>query len=534
MAKEFEDKFFEELRSGVVGSTPAKSPLEERRDALKAAIEELESNVIKDPKQLEKLKKELVSLEKEIKKEDAEKAVESGEVVGEGAAEKDKDEGVKEEEEKTAEAASEEPLIETEVDKEKEEKLRQAYYDAMIALHKKKMQTLEKQKTAYPFELVSSDSDYEQELELEAKLYEARDAYMKLGKEDTYTEKRTELIRLEKDAKEPIEMELRNRAKRFREIEVKLKELDEREQEINKELLSDDITEGQIKALQKELGEIGEQRKKLELERADIKDKLDSAIEIRRQRTAVRADLDKKHVATLTAEDKKNYDYQQSKIATMNHNFDAATKQHYENIKIRIEEREQKIKDINRELKEVPDTDFERRLVLLNELDKETSMLEADKEAKSDLDRSVVMGASKIKQEVYEKTDDEEYRQKQFDKATEEVREVIEEQDKKLGEAVVANPTVANVEERDRGTAAIAATYAVVHDSPAPGKDTIVQNVVQYEVAKCVIPGLEGQVKTIDDTEEGRKNAEEYLEQDEQIREADKALDRIEDSLTKQ
>ena len=132
---------------------------------------------------------------------------------------------------------------------------------------------------------------------------------------------------------------------------------------------------------------------------------------------------------------------------------------------------------------------------------------------------------------VKEKFESEEVRKEEFVKATEEAAVVAKEQKEEIGEAVVESPELANKAEEDRETAAKAATFAIVHDSPVPGKDTVIQDVVQYEVAKCVIPGLEGKVKTIDETPEGKKNAEEYLKQDEQINKATKELADVQKSV---
>ena len=527
MAKEFEDKFFEELRSGVVEAEPIKGPLHERKRILERNIAELEANVIKDPKAIENLKKELAAVNKQIKKEEAEKAVESGEVTGKAAEEKTvlDSEEVEQEQEQTERLQGDE---EDKVDISSEEAAKQAYYDAMVALHQKRIQTINRQKSKVPMELVSSDEEYKQELKLEAELYRARDQYMKFGKEDPYAEKRTELIKLEKVSREPMEMQLRNDAKKFSDIETQLRDLDKREEEINKELLSDDITEGQIKKLNDELAEMGETRKKLELSRAGIKERLDAAMDTRRTRAVQRAGLERQFVDSLSKEDMKNYRYQQSKISTMNRNFDDATKQHYENIKLRIEEREQKIKDITRELSRVSDTDFERRLLLLNELDKENSMLEADREAKSDLDRGITLDEQAMKHEVYEKSDTENYRQEEFDRATQDVRVAIEQQKHQMGEAVVADPTIANAEERDRENTLKAATFAAVYDSPEPGPDTLSQDIEQTFVAKCVIDGLEDKVRDPNNPED----AQAIVAHDEQLREADNALDNIEKDLT--
>ena len=529
MAKEFENEFYDALKEQTISADERNNTdLEKRKDELVALINEMESNVIKDPKALENAKKELVKVEEKIAAKKAKEAVEKGEVTQQDAKiDEDKSTKEAEEKEKKEEIKDEQSLN----DKERAEELKFAYYESIMALHNKKMYTIEKQKAEGL--LVSPEEDYNQELGLEAKMYEARDAYLAESKEDPYNAKRTELIKIEKEAKEEIEQELRNKAKRFNEIEKEIEEIDKREREINEELLKDTITDGQADKLNKELSELGLRREKLEIERADVREKLAQAIETRRQRAMQRTGLEQKHIETLTQEDRLNYVYQKSKEDTMNQNFDQATKHHYDNIKRRIEEREQKIKDINKELKEIPDTDFERRLILLNELDKETHMLEADRQAKSDLDRGIVLDKQEQKQDAHEKVDNEQYRQEEFNKATDDARAVVEKQKEEIGTAVVENPNLANIEEKERDTAFKAATVAMVVDSPLPGKDTPIENVVQYNATKCVIEGLEGQVKTIDESAEGRKNAEEYLEQDKQIKEADKELDKVQANIEK-
>jgi len=521
MAKE--NEFIETLQKGVVDAEPAKGALEEKRQALQKAIDEMEANVIKDPKALEKLKKELASVEKEINQREIDKAVENGEIVGKGAAEKDSDKQTGGDDEKKEGIKDEESLSEDE--KEKKEVAKQAYHTAMIALHERRMQTIRKQ--IKNGDLVSSQGDYESELQLEVELYTARDAYLELASEDPYTEKRTELIKIEKEAREAIEQELRNRAKRFREIENRIRQIDKREQEINEELLGENLTETQIETLQAELKELGAEREKLEIELADIKDNLDKAIGIRRERLIARAGLEQKHVETLSYEDKRNYNYQRSKISNMNRDFDQATKMHYQNIKRRIEEREQKIKDINKELKEVPDTDFERKLVLLNELDKETNMLEADRMAKSDLDRGIISTSQEMKKDAMDKADAEEYRQEEFDKATDEARAVVKEQKEEIGTAVVQNPAIANIEEQEREATLKAATVAVVVDGPEPGPDTPLEDATQFAVAKCVISGLEDKVRDPNNPED----AQAIVEQDKQIRQAQEELQQVQENI---
>ncbi len=525
MAKDFDNEFYNELRNRVVG---AKTDLEKKKETLIRSIEELESNVVKDPMTLEKLKKELAAVEKQIKQQESEKAVQSGDVIGAKATEKDVDEEVKKEEEKEEkeeEIKDEKDINESEKDKQQIEEAKQRYHDSIIALHQKRMESISKQKAINS--LVITEEDFETEMRLEASMYECRETYLQYGKEDPYREKRTEFIKLEKEAREPMEMQLRNMAKRFNEIEQEIKKMDQREQEISKELLSEDINETQKEALTKELAELGEKRKELEVERGDIIYKLNSAIDVKRTRSLKRAGLEEKHVGTLTYEDKKNYDYQKEKVTAMYNNFDEATKQHYQNIKTRIEQREQRIKDINKELKNVPETDFERRLILLNELDKETNMLEADREAKKDLDRGIIPTEEIAAKEAKDKEEKEEDRQEEFDKATDDARAVVKEQKQQIGEAVVENPEITNIEEKDRDATLMAATVAIVHDSPAPGEDTPLQNVAQYAVTKCVISGLEDKVRNPENVEDAKA----MVEHDEKLKEAQKEMERVQENV---
>ena len=522
MAKDFEDKFFEELRGGVIGNNSEREELIKRKDELEKAITEMESNVIIDPRMLEKLKKELAAINKKISEQEMDKAVEEGSIIA-GTEETDKA-SVEEEAEKVNAEESPEDM---EKHLEEEAQFKQAYYDAMMALHLKRMETISKQTQGGKIIFVSSREDFEIELELEAQMYSARDNYMTLGKEDPYRELRTELIRKEKEAREPIERELREKARKYKLLEEELKKLDKEQSEIDEKLLDENITDVQRESLQKDAEELVTKRRDIEVKLATIKKDLDPAIEERRARTIARAGLEEKFVETLTEEDKKNYDYQKSKVDRMNSNFDKAKSLEYNNIKRRIEEREEKIKRINKELKDMSPTDFERRLSLLNELDKETNMLEADREAKSDLDRGIEHTEQEMKKTAEEKVEREEDRQKEFDKATDDTRALIEEQKEKLGEVVVAHPAEVNEDERDRDRTLKAATVATVYDNPRPGPDTLLEDAAQYQVAKCVIAGLEDQVRDPNNPEDAKA----MVEHDKQLREANKELDRVQTEL---
>ena len=565
MAKDFENEFYDELESKVAEKKIEQKPLEvmpmeekiqvlselpleeikqaistmsleEKRSILIGCIAALESNVIRDPRTIESLKKELASVEKQLMKQEQkeeimEKAVETGEVTVAEEAEDQLEQEEKEQEEEEKEE-KEEQLEEQKTEQEiplNEEELKQQYYDAMVALHEKRVQTIRKQLMTQPTTLVSEEADYKLELELEAKMYEARDAYMKLGKGDPFSETRTDMIRIEKEEREPIERELRNAAKRFKENEKKLKELDEEEQEINKMIEKENASDSTKKSGSKRLEEIAEERAKIEKDNAYLKSRLDGTMKMRHERAIERAGLEYKHVQTLTEEDRRNYAYQKSKVDTMNRNFDAATKQHYDNINDRIEQREQRIKDINKELESIPNTDFERRLVLLNALDKETHMLDADQEAKKDLDQGIVQDQVEMERAAQDKTEIEKQRKKEFKQSTEKVREVVEAQKQQIGEAVVEQPNLIDEQEQDRDTTMKAAAVAVAYDNPKPGPDTLLEDAGQFAVAKCVIEGLEEQVRDPNKLEDAKA----IVAHDEQLRQANAELERVQKDIEK-
>lgn len=523
---EEKSEFEKTLEAGVVKEkTPTKSDeLLFKREHLIKAIEEMENNVIKDPKSIKEAKKELTEVEKTI---------EQGELTANAkeSDEKDKDEEVKRKENKEPEEQLKDDTDLGEEEKAKKEEnkkqLQLTYHEAMTAMYEKRMTNIRRQLNNHEF-LIPKE-EYEQELILESKMYEARDAYLQLGKEDPYRAKRTELIAREKEAKEPIERELREKARKYKIYEEKTRQIDKEEQEINEKLLDTKITDTQTEELNKRMNVLGEDRKKVELELATVKKDLEPAIRQRRERAIVRAGLDTKQNEVMSKEDRENAEYQKEKTQTMNSNFDKASIIEYKNVKKRIENREQHIKDINDLLDKTPDNDFGRRLELLNELDKENNMLEADRETKSDLDRGIKPTEIEMKKDAKEKLDDEEYRQTQFDKATKEVREVTEEIKKQEGRSVVENPEVA-AKEKDRDSTVMAAAVAMAYDSPEPGPDTLIQDVGQFAVTKCVIDGLDNQVRDMNDP----KDAQEYVNQDKEIKEADRTLDKVQEQVQKE
>ena len=539
--------FNEVLKNGVVGYSE-EDKLAEERAKLVNLLEEEKSNVIKDPSKIKRLEKQIEEIDKKINKlsksqTEVEHEQDENMLDDEDKAVNEKEQ--KEEEEKKVDAGdesivppSDEEKLPDEEDKEKGledlQALKEAYYNALIAFYDKKKEVVRKQ--IEKGELVSSDADFAEELRLETELYSARDKYLELGKEDPYTQKRTELIEQDKESREPIEMELRNKAKKFRELEEEIRKIDKEERELNEKLLNPDLTEQEAEAIRKRQEELGSIRKRTETELAEIKEGLNNAIDIRTKRIGVRSGLNTEYLNTLTTEDVRNYNYQQSKIALMNNNVKQANKQEYENIRNRINEREYKIKQINRELNELTDsTDFERRLDLLEQLDRETNMLEADRQSELDLDRGIELGEDKAKREAYNKEKVEEERHEDFIIVTQDARDAVE-QAKKHEESERNETTniLADEEEIQRENRAdrlqAVAVSAIVSDSPIEMAGSYVATRAIQQVARSSDPfraGLQDRVTNIEDPEDAKR----YLEVAEK---ADKELDRVTEKVQQQ
>ena len=163
------------------------------------------------------------------------------------------------------------------------------------------------------------------------------------------------------------------------------------------------------------------------------------------------------------------------------------------------------MKEIKKKLKETPDSDIKTRLDLLGKLNEETNNLEVAENKKEMLDRGYTLTEVEMQKETsiaYQKV---EQAKEDFIKETSEARETAKAQDKHMGEDAIENPTMLTLD---------------------------VQESI-HKKAGCVIPGLDNKVKIIDNTDEGLKNAQEYIEQDEQLSKADKELDEVQTSIEK-
>lgn len=267
MAKEFENDFYNELRNGVIVDEPeANKPVDKldeliaKKEQLLKTLEEMKANVIVDPRAIKKLEKEIKDIEKAIETGSMETPSEETLISEEVKEEEDKEieEAHKKEEEKVEEAVIQENEEQIVVENEKSEQLREQYKEALDKLYAHKIKSIEeaKQKGA----LVTSRESFNIELDLEEDMYRLRTEYMAMGFDDPFKARRTELRNKEKEAAEPIQRELREKARLFREYELELDRLAQEEQELREELMDPELKSERKEQIEKELGEIQEKR----------------------------------------------------------------------------------------------------------------------------------------------------------------------------------------------------------------------------------------------------------------------------------
>ena len=522
------NEFIETLQKGVVDAAPAKSPLEERRQELLRAISEMEANVIKDPKSLETLRKELVAVEKELSEEMWKKSVELGDVAAKVEESEQKIDEKSEEDETKDQKQETNQKSEQEQVKTNEEQLKQAYRAAIVEYYDCRMNTLKHQRATG--KLLSSDSDHKKEEELELAMYKARKAYIATGQEDPYQKFRETHDYIDRQAHEPFEKAIREKTSRYREIEHEIEKIEKEISEINEELDNKDLSQRERVERTERIAEIEAKKTNLNLEKSQYKD-AEEIITIQRKRTSGSRMLQALRREAASDEQQKGYDYRRTQKQISQHNFDVAQQTEYKTIKTRIEERERRIKELTEKLEDTPDIDLEQRLNILESLNKETNMLEADKAQQEHLEKGHVMTETEMIQETYQQAQKAEEVEERFQKDTQEARMVVEQKDKLVGQMVVEQPSAGGYETHEREIKAKAAMAAAIVDSPTPGKDNIVQDYAQYKVAECVIRGVENEVRNPDVLED----AVAMVEHDEKLREADKQLDevqkRIEDEI---
>lgn len=532
--------FNEVLKNGVVGYSE-KDKLKEKLAELERQLEEENTNVIKDPSKIKGLEKQISETEKELAKLEKSQPEVSGEPDETGALDNNNKaeferEASEEGEKTTKEQNGDESIVPStgdetpeeseEKDVEDEQSLKEAYYNALIAFYDKKKEVVRKQISKG--ELVSSDADFAAEIKLEAEMYVARDKYLALGKEDPYEEKRTALIKEDKDLRDKIEQQFRIRAREYRDLKKEEEAIDKEEKELNRLFEAGKITPEELDEKQRDLAI---RRKNIGEKLGEVKDSLNEAIEIRSTRTRQRRSLIDKEFETLTYEDKRNYMYQKSRVGIMTNDVKQANKLERDNIESRIAARKQKIEKIYKELREKKDdTDFERRLDLLKELDNEALLLDQDLQAQSYMDRGIELTETEAIREANNDYNEGKEAKKQIENSDTviELEDSIKELEKIEGvqpEEIIIND-VEEYEEEDRHRRA--ATVMAVASMTEPG-DGLGEVATNYVVADTIITNthplgskLAGETYDVNDPEDAKK----YVAKVEEI-------DRRTDELTK-
>ena len=549
MAKDFEDKFYREMQTSVIDENTTHATLaslsseqkvkvlselpfseikqavsgmtlEEQKSVYLGCISALESNVIKDPRTLENLRKELSRTQKELDKKRAQKSLEDGDITGKAIEQEDDEQGDDKSEHDKSEIIKVEKKNEQEKDKSNEEVLKQAYYDAIVAYYDARLKSVKHQREKR--ELIASDLDYKREERLELAMYNARIAYMSTGNEDPYAKFRARHEDIDRRAHEPFERELREKAARYREIESEIEQIDKGISEINEELVNKKLGDRDRAEKNATVEELKEKRKKLDLEKAEYKD-IETIKEIQRERTSKSRKLQQLRRDATSKQQLKGYDNQRRQRQVSQHNIDVAQATQYANIEKRIQDSENKINSLEKKLKATPDSDLRERLNILEELNKETNELQFAEDQKDNLDKGYQMTESEMQQETIKAAEIAEETKKEFKQDTREVREALEQKDKVEGEMTVEQPSIVGEQDREIEIKTQAAVVAAVVGSD----DTIVEAYGKYKVAECVIKDVEKLVRDPDNIED----AQAIVEHDEQLRQADKELDAVQQSL---
>ncbi len=534
MAKE--NEFVEGLQEQVAdGVLDKRTDLKKQRDALVAAIAELESNAIKDPIAIKNLRKQLEEVEKKISQKKSQKeeiANEEKSVEGKSVKEIEEEGKAKQNEEKTGD----------EPDRE-DSSTEKAYEDAMQQLHDFRIRMYNNQmKDGQNIRLVSTREEFRQELELEKKKIALKTKYeAELGdKENALKEKEEKLASEERQAKEPILREIRERSRKYAEAMVELHKVNLELAYIHDLMQKDKISQEDYAARKEKA--LNEQTKLKDKIAKLNPDELMQAMEEEKLRKDERAkvlgkDFERQAYKNASFEEKRNLAYANSKKITQERNLEFAEKESILNTKTRIEEREEHIKRLKKELDELPDTDIERRYEILREMEVENLQLEHDQKQMDRIDRGETLSPEeeikenvKIEQAVQEV---EEQNKEDYAK-TQEAIETIEKQE---GEVALEQPEADREQEEKREEAMLAgavvgATVLGDDGQTAAGAfvgATIAEGLTEDEPLAKNMPGL----LAVNDpnTKDG---AEAILAADAKIRAAQEELAKNEQAVKKE
>ncbi len=527
MAKE--NEFVEGLQEQVAdGVLDKRTDLKKQRDALLAAIAELESNAIKDPTAIKNLRKQLEEVEKKISQEKSQKNVIANEeksVEGKSVKEIEEEGKAKQNEEKTGD----------EPDRE-DSSTEKAYEDAMQQLHDFRIRMYNNQmKDGQNIKLVSTREEFRQELELEKKKIALKTKYeAEIGdKNNELKAKEEKLSQQERQARKPIQRETRERSRKYAEAMIALHKVNLEIAYIH-ELMQKNKISPEDYAARKEKA-LNEQTK-IKDEIAKLKpDELMQAMEEEGLRRGERARVlgegfEAQAKKSASFEEKRNLAYAEAQQLSQQRNLEFAEKEKVLNPQQKIEERENHIKLLKKELDELPEDDIKRRLAILKEIEVENAQLEHDNEQMDRIERGEVLDPKEEIKENAKIQEEIEYIEEENKKDYAKTQEAIKTIENNEGKEAVEKPDRANqaeceIEEarreaREKGTVAGYIGSQLIGDE----HDTPVENLAQGVMVGGFVARnefekqLNEKTVNIEDPEE----AQEYVKKQEAIDELNK------------
>lgn len=454
-----------------------------RRNEIKLALEEALASPVKDNKKIEELRKELADLDK---------ALASIELTEEAVEKEDKK---PDEEEKKEEVKDETALNEQEQQEQlaREAELRQAYYDAMVkfyAIRKENAIKLANNKGM----LVNTPEDYLLEIKAEDAMYRARDAYLKLGKADPYTEERQALREQEKQLQKDNMERLHAKTREYRQLEIELAKLQKMRAEKEEEIanaIKEGATQTILDELNADLREIDFKINNTKQALIETKEGLNRAMSVLEMRRARRRELslETREYDAQSSREQSSIKRSQDKAAQSRNDYVQANKLETSTIRQEVARNEERCETLLQELKELKEKEpdnFEKRLGLLEQLDDASQQLKASKEMQKDMERGIEPDTDEAvkKNEKDYKTAEE--RKEDFVKQAEALIVAAKAQERAEGENAVTDTFGEKTENRE-ATEMLAVGAALAIEGP--NGDGIVTDVVEAEIIHEAISG---------------------------------------------
>ena len=462
--------------------------------ALESELMELQSQVIKKPeheKRMNEIAKEISTIIKDSeeanKKETKREQVKKEEKSVEGkSVEQIKQEGEEKAKKKEDEV---EPNIEEDASTER------AYENAMQQLHDFRIKMYNRQTAdKNNIKLVSTREEFKQELELEKKKVALKTKYeAELGDEENGLKAKEEkLNQQERQAQKEIQREISERSRKYAEAMIELHKVNLEIAYIHQLKRENKISDEDYN-LRRDIAL--EKQKNLKDEIAKLKpDELMQAMEEQNIRKGERAkvlgrDFEYQAYKNASLEEKMNLDYAKSQQLTQQRNLEFAEKEKVLNPQQKIEERENHIKLLKKELDELPEDDIERRLEILKEIEVENVQLEHDNEQMDRIDRGEVLDPKEEMNENAKVQEEIEYIEEENKKDYAKTQEAIEAIEKAEGEVALENPE-AELEKEEKRKETIVTGAIIGAAMLGDEKDTLKEELSQAAMGALVAEGL--------------------------------------------